>query len=410
MTGSGKGPLAGLRVLDATTVLFGPYCTQLLGEMGADIIKLEPPEGDVVRQIGPARNAGMGCMFLTINRGKRSLCLDLKTEGGRAAARRVAATCDVMVTNVRPRAMARLGLDAASLSAADPRLVYCALVGFGQSGPYAEQPAYDDLIQGLAAIPHLAERAGAAQPRYAPLAMADRVTGLHALSAILAALLERARTGRGQAIEVPMFEVMASFTLGDHLGGMAYAPAEDSGGYARLISRDRRPYATQDGHLCVVIYNDGQWRRFFAAIGEPERMARDPRFADVATRTRHVDAIYAELAAILATRPTAEWLALLRAADIPCAPAHTLESLRADPHLAAVGFFGEETHPTEGAVTRMAAPVRFGAHGEIPRAPAPRLGEHGRAVLAEAGYDAPAIAALVAEGALRLPEDQTDAA
>ncbi|MCU0944661.1 MAG: CoA transferase [Rubritepida sp.] len=404
MDAEAKGPLAGIRVLDMTTVLFGPYCTQLLAEMGAEIIKLEPPEGDVVRQIGPARNPGMGAMFLTINRGKRGLCLDLKTPGGQAAARAVARGCDVVVSNIRPRALARLGLDAASLRAADPRLVTCALVGFGQDGPYAAHPAYDDLIQGMAGIPHLAERAGAPGPRYAPLAMADRVTGLHALSAILAALVERARTGLGQEIEVPMFEVMASFTLGDHLGGMVFDPPADGGGYARLISPDRRPYATQDGHICALVYNDGQWRRFFAAIGEPDRMTRDPRFADHATRTRHIDAIYAEFAAILATRTTAEWLELLRAADIPCAPVHTLESLRADPHLAAAGFFTTEHHPSEGALTRMAAPVRFGAHGEIPRAPAPRLGEHGREILAAAGYDADAIAALVAEGALRLPE------
>lgn len=406
MDANRQGPLAGLRVLDMTTVLFGPYCTQLLAEMGAEVIKLEPPEGDVVRQIGPARSVGMGCMFLTINRGKRGLCLDLKKPGGAAAARAVARTCDVVVSNIRPRALARLGLDAASLRAADPRLVTCALVGFGQGGPYAAHPAYDDLIQGMAGIPHLGQRAGAAAPRYAPLALADRVTGLHALSAILAALVERGRTGLGQEVEVPMFEVMASFTLGDHLGGMGFDPPLDGGGYPRLISPDRRPYATRDGHICALVYNDGQWRRFFAAIGEPERMARDPRFADHAARTRHIDAIYAELAAILATRSTAEWLEVLRAADIPCAPVHTLESLRADPHLAAVGFFGTEEHPTEGRLTRLAAPVRFGAHGEIPRGPAPRLGEHGRAILAEAGYDEAGIAALVEEGALRLPEDQ----
>lgn len=405
MDATGKGPLAGIRVLDMTTVLFGPYCTQMLAEMGAEVIKLEPPGGDVVRQIGPARNPGMGGMFLTINRGKRGLCLDLKKPGGAAAARAVARLCDVVVTNIRPRAMARLGLDSASMRAADPRLVYCMLVGFGQSGPYAAHPAYDDLIQGMAGVPHLGQRAGAAEPRYAPLALADRVSGLHAVAGILAALFDRARTGRGQEVEVPMFEAMASFTLGDHLGGMAFDPPLDGGGYARLISPDRRPYRTKDGHICALVYTDGQWRRFFAAIGEPERLERDPRFADHASRTQHIDAIYAELAAILATRTTAEWLEVLRAADVPCAPVHTLESLRRDPHLAAVGFFGAEEHPTEGRLTRMAAPLRFGAHGEIPRRPAPRLGEHGREVLREAGYDEAGIVALQEEGALILPED-----
>lgn len=399
----GKGPLAGVRVLDMTTVLLGPYATQLMAEMGADVIKLEAPEGDVIRLIGPMRNQGMGCMYLTLNRGKRALCLDLKRPEAREAALAVARSCDVVVTNIRPAAMARLGLDAATLRAADPRLVYAGIVGFGQAGPYGTLPAYDDLIQGLAALPHLSQRQGADAPRYTPLALADRVTGLHTLTAVLAALLERSRTGTGQEIEVPMFEVMASLTLGDHLTGLTYDPPLDAGGYPRLLSPDRRPYPTKDGHLCAMIYNDAQWRRFFTAIGEPERFDRDPRMASHTTRTQHIDAIYAELGAILATRTTAEWVEVLGRADVPCAPAHTLESLRADPHLNAVGFFQEEQHPTEGALVRMAAPVRFSNHGEIPRAPTARLGAHGREVLREAGWAEARINALAESGALILP-------
>lgn len=399
----GKGPLAGIRVLDITTVLLGPYATQMMAEMGADIIKLESPGGDVTRNTEPARNPGMGAIFLTLNRGKRSICLDLKQAPARDAALAIARGCDVVVSNVRPRALARLGLDAASLRAADPRLITCAIVGFGQSGPYAEKPAYDDLIQGISGLAHLSLAQGAAAPRYTPTALADRVTGMHTLSAILAALYERERTGHGQEIEVPMFEVMASMVLGDHIGGMAFEPPMDEGGYARLISPDRKPYATRDGFVCAVIYNEGHWRRFFAAIGTPERMTTDPRLADHTTRLRNIDALYAELATIFATRSTAEWLALLEAADIPCAPAHSLSSLREDPHLRATGFFQEEHHPSEGALTRMAAPVRFPAHGEIPRAPTPRLGEHGREILSEAGMSASTIDGLAATGALILP-------
>jgi crotonobetainyl-CoA:carnitine CoA-transferase CaiB-like acyl-CoA transferase len=400
----GKGPLAGIRILDMTSVLLGPYATQLLAEMGADVIKLEGPAGDLVRMIGPMRNPGMGSIYLTVNRGKRALCLDLKQPAAREAALAVARTCDVVVTNIRPAAMARLGLDAATLRAADARLIHCAIVGFGQAGPYAAWPAYDDLIQGMAALPHLAQRQGADAPRYAPLAIADRVTGLHALTAILAALVERGRTGLGQEVEVPMFEVMASLALGDHLTGLTFDPPMDSGGYARLLSPDRRPYPTKDGHICAVIYNDAQWRRFFAAIGEPERFDRDPRMATHTTRTLNIDAIYAELGEILATRTTAEWLEVLGRADVPCAPAHTLESLRADPHLNAVGYFQPEEHPTEGALVRMAAPVRFSNHGEIPRAPTARLGAHGREVLREAGWEEARISALLESGALILPE------
>lgn len=401
---AGAGPLAGIRILDITTVLFGPYATQMMAEMGAEVIKLESPEGDVTRNTEPARNPGMGAIFLTLNRGKRSICLDLKQPAARDAALAIARGCDVVLSNVRPRALARLGLDAASLRAANPRLVTCALVGFGQEGPYGEKPAYDDLIQGIGGLAHLALPQGGDAPRYAPFALADRVAGMHALSAILAALLERTRTGQGQEIEVPMFEVMASIVLGDHMGGMVFDPPMDEGGYARLMSPDRKPYATRDGFVCAVVYNEGQWRRFFAAIGEAGRMTTDPRLADHVTRLRHIDALYAELAEIFATRGTAEWIALLEGADIPCAPVHTLPSLRADPHLAATGFFEAEQHPTEGALTRMAVPVRFSAHGEIPRRPTPRLGEHGREVLAEVGLDAAAIDALAASRALILPE------
>ena len=397
------GPLAGIRVLDLTTVLLGPYCTQILAEYGAEVLKLEAPEGDVVRQIGPERTAGMGGMFLTLNRGKRGACLDLKRPEHAARARDLVARADVLVTNIRPAAMARLGLDAASLRAADPRLIHAAIVGFGQAGPYGPLPAYDDLIQGLAALPHLTQRQGSETPRYTPLALADRVTGLHTLAAVLAALVERGRTGQGQEVEVPMFEVMTSLVLGDHLTGLTYDPPEDGGGYARLLSRDRRPYATKDGHICAVIYNDAQWRRFFTAIGQPGRLDNDPRMANHTTRSQHIDAIYAELGEILATRTTAEWLQVLGRADVPCAPAHTLDSLRADPHLNAVGFFQEEDHPTEGKLVRMAAPVRFSAHGEMRPAPTRRLGEDGPAILREAGLEPSRIAALLESGAMVVP-------
>ena len=238
------GPLAGIRVLDLTSVLVGPYCTQILAEMGAEITKVEPPEGDIVRLIGPQRNAGMGCMFLTINRGKRSIVLDLKRPEARDVLLKLAASADVLVTNIRPAAMARLGLDWPALQQANPALVYAAIVGYGQDGPYAPRPAYDDLMQGAALIAGLYARANDGEPRYAPLAMADRITGLMAVGAINAALFHRARSGEGQQIEIPMFETMVAFVLGDHMGGKVYNPPLDAGGYQRHLSPDRKPYRT----------------------------------------------------------------------------------------------------------------------------------------------------------------------
>jgi crotonobetainyl-CoA:carnitine CoA-transferase CaiB-like acyl-CoA transferase len=397
------GPLAGVRVLDLTTVLVGPYCTQILAEMGAEVLKVEAPEGDVVRLIGPAHHPGMGCMFLTVNRGKRSVALDLKRPEGRDALLRLARNADVLVTNIRPRAMARLGLGYEEVRAANERIVYASVLGYGQDGPYAAQPAYDDLMQGATGIAALNGRAAAdGAPRYVPLAMADRITGLAAVGAINAALLHRERTGEGQRVEVPMFETMAGFVLGDHLGGRVFDPPLDAGGYARLLSPGRRPYRTRDGHVCTMIYNDRQWRSFCAAAGLPDLVSEDPRFASHATRTENIDAILAMLERVFAERDTAEWVRLLEGADLPVAPVHTLESIVRDPHLAASGFFAPEEHPSEGSLVRMAPAARFSACEATPPRPAPRLGEHGEEALREAGYGEAEIAALFESGVARL--------
>ena len=394
------GPLAGVRVLDLTTVLVGPYCTQILAEMGADVLKVEAPEGDVVRLIGPARHPGMGCMFLTVNRGKRSIALDLKRPEGRDALLRLARNADVLVTNIRPRAMARLGLGYDEVRAANDRIVYASVLGYGQDGPYAAQPAYDDLMQGATGIAVLNGRGGEdGTPRYVPLAMADRITGLAAVGAINAALLHRERTGEGQRVEVPMFETVAGFVLGDHLGGRVFDPPLDGGGYARLLSPGRRPYRTRDGFVCTMIYNDRQWRAFCAAAGLPDLVSEDPRFASHATRTENIDAILSMLERVFAERDTAEWVRLLEEADLPVAPAHTLDSAVRDPHLAASGFFATEEHPSEGRLVRMAPAARFSAGEASPPRPAPRLGEHGEEALREAGYGEAEIAALFESGA-----------
>jgi crotonobetainyl-CoA:carnitine CoA-transferase CaiB-like acyl-CoA transferase len=395
------GPLHGTKIIDMTSVLMGPFASQSLGDMGADVIKIEAPQGDLVRQIGPARHADMGPIFLNTNRNKRSVSLDLKKPAGLQVLRRLLADADVLVYNVRPNAMARLGLDYDSVAALNPRLVYAGLFGFGQDGPYAARPAYDDLIQGGSTLSYLIARASNGPPRYVPAAMADRIVGLTAVGGILAALLARQRTGRGQRLDVPMFETMVGFILGDHLGGLSFEPPLDEGGYARQLSPERRPYRTSDGYICALVYNDTQWQRFLRAIGRESLLQEDARFATFANRSRHIDFVYGELAGIFEQRSTAEWMALLEEADIPMMPMHDFKSVLADPHLEATGFFSTVEHPSEGTIRSMRMPMSWSDSTPEPMRHAPRLGEHSVEVLEQAGFSADEIDALIAAGAVQ---------
>lgn len=395
-----SGPLAGVRVLDLSSVIMGPYATQILAELGADVIKVESREGDNMRHVGPMKNPGMGPIFLHANAGKRSIVLDLKHEGGREAALKLAEGCDVLVSNVRPKAMARLGLDYEAVKARSPAIVYVSCCGFDQDGPDAARPAYDDLIQGATGVPWLMQQYGAAEPTYAPTTLSDRVTGLHAVYAVTAALYARSRTGHGQSVVVPMFESMAQFILGDHMAGLSFEPPLGTPGYARLLTPHRKPYATQDGHLCVLIYNDKHWRSFFAAIGQSGGLAADPRFATHGARAAHIDAVYAEVARILRTRTTAVWRALLDAADVPNMPMNSPADLLVNPQLRATGFLREAVHPTEGPLHLMTAPTKWSATPPAREsAPAPRLGEHTAELLREAGYSEATVRELLASGA-----------
>ncbi|UFX47671.1 CoA transferase [Bradyrhizobium sp. 41S5] len=397
------GPLAGVRIVDLTSVMMGPYATMILGDYGADVIKVESPDGDVMRHAAPMRHSAMGAMYLQGNRNKRSIVLDLKKAGGRAALLRLAADADVFVHNVRPAAMARLKLGADDLLATNPRLVYASLHGFGETGPYAGRPAYDDLIQGLTALPALTGRI-TGEPRYSPATMADRIVGLNAVHAILAALFHRERTGEGQAIEIPMFETMAQFVLGDHMAGRSFAPPIGPSGYSRLLSPDRRPYQTSDGYICALVYSDKQWNAFFAKIGLTNEADRDPRLNSISARTRNYDFVYDWFSQMMKTRSTAEWMRFFEEADIPHAPLHDLDSLIDDPHLEAVGLIQSMEHPTEGTL-RLAGPAA--TWSKTPpsiRTYPPNLGEHGREILREAGLADAEIAALLKEGALIDPD------
>lgn len=396
------GPLGGITILDLTTVLMGPYATQILADMGANVIKVESPEGDIVRQIGPGRSPGVGGMFLNTNRGKRSIVINLKKREGRDALLRLARQAHAIVYNLRPQAMARLGLDYETLAGTNPKILYVGVFGYGQSGPYAAKPAYDDLIQGASTIPTLLAIAGDGTPRYVPITIADRVVGLMAVNAILGGLMHQVRTGLGQRIDVPMFESMTDFVLVDHLGGLTYDPPLDDGGYARLLSSHRRPYKTSDGYICALIYNDKQWRSFFETIGQPEFLLQ-PRFANHASRHQHINEIYEEVGRIFLSRSTAQWRELLEGADIPVMPMHTLETILNDPHLNAVGFFKTIEHPTEGRIRQMQVPSTWSVTQPQAGHPAPALGEHGQDILREGGFSAGEIEGLGQRGAVIFP-------
>jgi crotonobetainyl-CoA:carnitine CoA-transferase CaiB-like acyl-CoA transferase len=395
-----SGPLAGIRVLDLTTVQMGPWCTRILADYGADMIKVEAPEGDSSRYTGVARHRGMSGSFQHNARGKRSIAMDLKQPAARDALLRLVPTVDAFASNIRPQALARLGLDYESVRAHNPSIVYLSMVGYGSGGRYAGRPAYDDLIQAASGIPMLLQRS-TGEPRFIPMAAIDRIVGSAAANALLAGLLARARTGAGQHIEVPMFETMAQFVLAEHMQGRTFEPPAGPAGYARTLSPQRRPYQTKDGFVAVLPYNDGQWRRFFAAIGKSELVDRDPRFADIAARTANIDALYEMLGEELQHRTTDEWLDLLQQNDIPCIRPHTLESLLDDPHLADVGFFGFAEHPSEGRIRTMRDPSTWSETGPPTGGFAPRLGQHTREILEEAGYAPDEIDALVAERVVR---------
>ena len=397
---NGHGPLQDLRVLDLTAMIAGPHAAQILADYGADVIKVEPPEGDLMRKgIGAAKSGDMGPLYLQLNRNKRSLVLDIKQPAARKALLRLCERADVFITNTRPAAMHRLKLAYDDVRKVNPRLVYVSLMGYGNSGPYAGKPAYDDLIQGICALPAIVAQSGGDKPRYVPLAMVDRIVGINAAHAILAALLGRDRTGEGQSVELPMFETMAHFVLGDHLGGRSFDPPIGAAGNPRLLSENRRPYATRDGYVCALVYTDKQWRAFFDGFDRLDQYAANPHLHDFAARRRHVNEVEGIIADILRTLTTAEALALLERCDIPCAPVNDLDALIDDPHLAAVEFFQIEPHPTEGRIRYNGIPSRWnGAALKITRH-APRLGEHSLAVLQEAGIAAADIAALLQSGA-----------
>ena len=374
------GPLAGVRVLDMTAVGMGPYCTQTLGDFGADVIKVESPEGDVFRHATPSINQGMGAPFLQLNRNKQSLVLNLKDAQDLLYLRQLAKSADVMVYNVRPQSMRKLGLGFEDLQATNTRLIYCGVYGFSEAGPYAGRPAFDDIIQAMSGLADLQGRGREEPPTYVSSIMADKITGLSALSAILAALFEREKSGLGQSIEVPMFETMVAFNLLEHMGGATFNQPGNNMAYARAVSPHRKPYRTADGYIGLLPYTSAQWQRFFEIAGRPEVML-DPKFATPEERAKHVGELYEMLESIVVKRSSAQWLALFAANDIPAAYANTLEDLQQDPHLVATHFFQSHDHPTEGKIVMTKPATTFSRTPASVRSLAPNLGEHNKTIL-----------------------------
>jgi len=394
-----SGPLAGVRVIDVTINVLGPVATCILGDMGAEVIKIESPEGDPMRRLGPGRHPNMAAYFLTINRNKQSVVLDLKTEPGQAALRQLIGTADVFVHNMRAPAAARLGLDAATLRAAHPRMVHAAAGGFKESGPWRDRPAYDDVIQGMAGTASLYAHAHG-DPQYIPMAFADKLCGVMLASAIGMALFRRERTGQGESIHLPMFESVLAFNMLDHMWTAALdggPPGEEAKiGYPRMFTPHRRPFPTKDGHICLLATTDVQWQRLFREFDHPE-LAKDPRFLTLPLRSANIDALYVILADLLGAHTTAECQRRLEAADVPSGPMADITGIMADPYVQETGFFQPMPHPTEGPTITPSIPISFADSPGTIRLPAPTLGQHTATALRTAGCDAATINAVIAE-------------
>lgn len=381
------GPLAGVRVIDLTVNVLGPLATMVLGDMGADVTKVETPDGDPNRQNGPTRNANMAAMHLNMNRNKRSITLNLKRPEAREVLLRLVAQADVFVHSMRPAAAERLGIGYEEIAARNPRIIYGYGCGYLPGGPRENDPAFDDVVQGEAGLADLMlQSVGVA--RYLPTVIVDKFCGYMLASAIGMALYSRERTGRGQLVQVPMLESIIAFNLQEHLWGAAFDPPLGTGmGYVRLLSEHRRPYETRDGFICVLAVNDEQWKRLLPAIGRPE-LLDDERFTTHEARIRHVDAVYGAVSDQMKTQTTAHWRGVLNSIDIPNGPVASFQDLLADPYLNETGFFQRYDHPTEGPMLTTAVPTQFSATPAGLHRPPPLLGEHNAEVLGAFGYSA----------------------
>ncbi len=396
------GPLDGISILELSSVVLGPWACQILGDMGAEVIKVEPPYGDSNRVLGASRNPGMAALYLTCNRNKRSIVLDLKQESGRAAALKLAERVDVLIHNNRPQVMSKLRLNYDDVKAVNPEIIYCGAYGYAKDGPYGSKGALDDSIQSVAGVAMLTQMV-LGEPRYLPTVIADKTTALGVVYAVTAALFHRERTGVGQEIEVPMFESMVYYVMAEHLWGMTFEPPIGTAGYKRLMSYHRKPYKTKDGYIAILPYLDNHWKTFCEVSGRTD-LLEDERFTTLADRVQNIDDTYEETAKTMATRTTKDWLDIFDKTSVPINVVNTLEELVDDPHLNAVNFWEVVDHPTEGRIRMTGFPVNFSATPADVRRLPPRLGENSIEILREANLSQAEIDAMLESGATKVAE------
>jgi len=392
------GPLHGIRILENTSVVLGPWACQILGDMGAEVIKIEAPRGDSNRSLGATRTTkNMAALYLTCNRNKRSLVLDLKQPAAKKAFLELVKTADVFIHNNRPQAMTKLGLDYAALKAVNPKIIYCGSYGYGKDGPYGARGALDDSIQAVSGVAML-NKMVLGEPRYLPTIVADKTTAMTLVQGVLAALFHRERTGQGQELEVPMFESMVSWVMAEHMWGNTFDPPMGPPGYVRLMSKERKPYPTKDGYIAILPYLDAHWETFCKLSGRLE-LIDDPRFKTLANRVANIDLTSQETANTMITKTTKEWIDIFGETSVPTIVVNTLEELITDEHLNAVGFWQTVDHPTEGKLKLPGFPINFSETPESIRRHQPLLGEHSTEILKEAGLSQADIDSLVKSGA-----------
>lgn len=391
-----KSPLSGVRVIDLTSVIMGPFATHILADLGADVIKVESPDGDSLRAYMPQRNTNMSGSFLNLNRNKRSVCLNLKSDKGRSAMDRLLSDADVFIHNLRPGTISRLGYKYERVRQLNRNIIYCATQGFASDGPYADKPAYDDIIQAGSGLAALYLESHGTAPAYVPTVMCDKLTGQVAAYSLIAALFQRERGGGGQYVEVPMFECSIEFNLVEHMAGFAFVPPLGPPKFQRVLSRQRKPYRTLDGYICILPYSDQNWRDIYKFTGRHE-FETDARFQTLSKRVQHIELLYSMIEEEAAKKTTDAWLDFCDRANIPCMPVNHLQDLPDDAHVQAVKLFQIVEHPTEGTYQIVRRPVTYSnAPFEITRH-APSLGEHTVEVLADAGLSEREIAEIIAQ-------------